>query len=133
MSGCVRSYDSLPASLVLLTSIPGSSRRRGLNTSPLPRRDIGPQRLKLFGFEEIAPWRHLVLAARYRVEEAFVLVGWKFSQIECGAGILHVRAVTRRAVDGVELGTARDLVVCEALRFFGAGRHAHNETCQGDR
>src|SRR6516225_1751168 len=101
--------------------------------SSLSRHDIGPQRLELFGLEEVAPRRHLVLAARHRVDEAFALVGRKFSQIECRAGLLHARAMTRRAVDGVELGAGRDLVLGEALRFFGAGRYAHNETCQGDR
>src|SRR5262249_49223342 len=71
--------------------------------SSLSRRDIGPQRLKLFRFEEIAPWRHLALAARHRIDEAFALVGRKFPQIECRPGILHARAVTRRAVDRVKL------------------------------
>src|SRR5215813_6911852 len=54
----------------------------------------------------------------------------KFPQIECRPGILHARAVTRRAVDRVELGAGRDLVLGEALRLFGGGRCAHNKTCQ---
>src|SRR5215469_146045 len=101
--------------------------------SSLSRDDIGPQRLELFGLEEIAPWRHLVLAVRHRIDEAFALIGRKFPQIECRAGLLHARAVTGRTVDRVELGAGRDLIFGEALRFFGAGRHAHNETCQRDR
>src|ERR1700757_4913075 len=101
--------------------------------SSLSRHDIGPQRLELFGLEEVAPRRHLVLAARHRIDEAFALVVREFPQIECRTGLLHARAMTRRGVDGVELGAGRDLVPEEALRFFGAGRYAHNEACQGDR
>src|SRR5262249_31988534 len=101
--------------------------------SPLSRDDIGPQRFKLFRLEEVAPWRHLVLAARHRIDEAFALVGRKFPQIECPAGILHARTVTRRAVDGVELRAGRDLVLGEALRLLRGSRCAHEETCQGDR
>src|SRR5262249_35036373 len=89
----------------------------GRTKSSVSRHDIGPQRFKLFRLEEVAPWRHLVLAARHRVNEAFALVGRKFPQIECPAGILHARTVTRRAVDGVELGAARDLDLGEALRL----------------
>src|SRR5215813_9531702 len=101
--------------------------------SPLSHCDIGPQRLKLFRLEEIAPWRHLALAARHRIDEALALVGRKFPQIECRPGILHARAVTRRAVDRVELRAGRDLVLGEALRLFGGGRRAHDKACQGDR
>src|ERR1041385_5035385 len=96
--------------------------------SSLSRDDIGPQRLKLFRLEEIAPWRHLAFAARHRIDEAFALVGRKFPQVERRAGILHARAVTRRAVDRVEFGAGCDLVLGEPLRFFGAGRYDHNET-----
>src|SRR5262245_24302883 len=95
---------------------PLNSSRRG---SPTSRRDIGPQRLKLFRLEKIAPWRHLALAARHRIDEAFALVGRKFPQIECRPGIPHARAVTRRAVDRVKLRAGRDLVLGEALRLFG--------------
>src|SRR5215470_3532049 len=98
--------------------------------SPLSRRDIGPQRLKLVGLEEVTPWRHLVLAARHRIDEAFALVGRKLSQIECRPGILHARAVTRRAVDRVELRAHCDLIIWEASPLFSGCRCGHKETCQ---
>src|SRR6516225_1799353 len=104
MSGCVRSCDRFRAFLLVLRASRGDASRSmrplyplGRIKSPLSRRDVGPQRLKLVGLEEIAPWRHLALAARHRIDEAFALVGRKFPQIECRPGVLHARAVTRRA------------------------------------
>src|SRR6266478_2442847 len=133
MSAFTRVFDALCGRSILADASFGDSSEWGRTKSSLSRHDIGPQRLELFGLEEVAPRRHLVLAARHRIDEAFTLVGRKFPQIECRTGLLHARAVTRRAVDGVELGTGPDLVLGEALRFFGAGRYAHNEACQGDR
>src|SRR5436190_3817819 len=86
---------------------------------PLARHHVGPQRLELLRLEEIAPGRHLVLAARDRVDEALVLVGRKFPQVEGGTGILHSRAVAGRAVDRVQIGTGRDLLLREARGLLG--------------
>ena len=99
--------------------------------SSLSRHDIGPQGLELIRLEEIPPWWHLVLAARHRIDEALVLVERKFPQVECRVRILHARAVTRRAVDRVELRAGRDLVLREALRLFRCGRRCHREKCKG--
>src|SRR5262249_25048301 len=86
----------------------GSIRATGGYWSPLSGHAIGPQGLDLVGREEVAPGRHLVLAAGHRVDETVVLVGRKFPQVEGGAGVTHVRAVARRAVDLVKLGAGRD-------------------------
>jgi hypothetical protein len=83
--------------------------------------------------EEIPPWRHLILAARHRIDEALALVGREFPQVECRAGILHVRAMTRRAVDRVELRAGCDLIIRKTARVFSGRWRRHKETCQGDR
>jgi len=101
--------------------------------SPLAGHDIGPQGLELIWLEEIPPWRHLILAARHRIDEALALVGWEFPQVECRAGILHVRAMTRRAVDRVELRADCDLAIGKTSRLFSGRWCRHKETCQGNR
>src|SRR5713226_188099 len=103
-------------------SVPGFDRESLL---PLPCRHIGPQRLELIRLEEIAPGRHLVLAARHRIDEALVLVKRKFAQVERGAGVLHARAVTGRAVYGVKLGAGGDLLLREAWFLLGRCRGAN--------
>src|SRR6266849_4713673 len=99
--------------------------------SPLPRRHIGPQRFELIGLEEIAPRRHLVLAADDRAEEALALVVRKFPQVECAAGVLHARAVARRAVDCVNFSTGADLLLVEV--FLGRCRCANQQKYQPSR
>src|SRR5262249_20363303 len=72
------------------------------------------------------PWRHLVLAARHRGNEALVLFGRKFAQIESTFGILHTAAVAPRAVARINRGARPD-----ALRrkfICGCGR-AEQEKC----
>src|SRR5262245_18948848 len=99
-------------------------------TSSLARHDVGPQGVELIGLEEIAPGRHLVLAASDRVDEALALVGREFAQVEGGAGIEHARAVAGRAVGGVELGTGLDSLLRKAWRFLCRRWHADQQGCQ---
>src|SRR5437667_12188617 len=98
MSAFTRVFDALCGRSILADASFGDSSEWGRTRSPLSRHDIGPQRLELFGFEEIAPRRHLALAARHRIDEAFALAGRKSRHIECRAGRLHPRPVARRAV-----------------------------------
>src|SRR5258705_2113779 len=53
----------------------------------------------------------------------------------CAAGLLHARAVARRAVDGIDLGTGRDLLLGEALRgpARDGDQRRHNSDRERDR
>src|SRR5215472_18400660 len=74
----------------------------------LPGHHISPQGLDLRSIEQIAPRRHLVLAARHRGDEAFMLVGRKFAQIEGTFGVLHAGTVARRAIAREDCGARPD-------------------------
>src|SRR5262249_43977371 len=87
---------------------------------------ISPQRLDIRGTEQVAPWRHLVLAARHRGNEALVLVGRKFAQIESTFGILHTAAVAPRAVARINRGARPDALRRKFL--CGCGR-AEQKKC----
>src|SRR5215203_7559622 len=98
----------------------GSRHSLGL-TSALSRDHVGPKRLKLLSLQEIAPRRHLVLAARHGADEALVLLMRKLAKIKRGLGILHARAMTWRAIARVDGGSELDLLRVKAGVLGGRG------------
>src|SRR4051812_38289777 len=52
--------------------------------SALSRHHVGPKRLDFLSLQEIAPRRHLVLAARHGADEALVLLMRKLAKIKRG-------------------------------------------------
>jgi hypothetical protein len=102
----------------------GTRPSRGETLRALPRlagHHISPQCLDIRGTEQVAPWRHLVLAMRHGGNEALVLIGRKFAQIEGTFRILHTAAVAGRAVSRVNRGARPDALRRKFLRGCGRG------------
>ena len=99
------------------------SRHPDRSASSLARQDIGPQGLHLVGFQRVAPGRHLVLAARHRIDEAIMLIAREFAQIERALRVLHARTVARRAVALEDFRAEPHLRGRE--RFLARGGRAH--------
>src|SRR5947209_19857232 len=64
--------------------------------SDFPARDhVGPQGLDLFRLQQAAPGRHLVFAARHRIDEALALAAREFPQVGGALRVEHARAMAR--------------------------------------
>src|SRR5207247_3993771 len=83
----------------------------------LPRDHVSPQRLDLFRLQQVAPGRHLILAARHRIDEALALAAREFPQVGGALRVEHACAMAGRAVARIDFRAGLELLRREASRL----------------
>ncbi len=66
------------------------------------RHHVSPQGFDFFGLEQVAPGRHLILAARHGIDEALALAAREFPQVGGALRVEHARSMAWRAVARVD-------------------------------